>query len=199
MIIEAFVLSVVIGFTRKGSLRNLGRIPLRHFYLFCVPFLLFAAVSGIALSAGQKSLMPYIRIADIGQHAVLLIAIFLNLHMREMWMVAAGTFSNFAALAANGGAMPVSMDALKSAGLAGVLGTQPVRHALLTPETRLKPLTDVIPVHTFSPFLSQVVSVGDLLIAVGLFILIQHYMCPPKADEEQSTVAEALAEDSTGG
>lgn len=179
MIIEAFLLSVVIGLIRKGSVRNLGRIPLRHFYLFCLPFLLFAAVS--VISIGHKSWMPYIRMADIGQYVFLLIAIFLNFHMREMWLVAAGTLSNFTALAANGGMMPVSPQALESAGIAKALGSDPIRHALMTPTTHLKPLADVIPVHTFSPYLSQVISAGDILIAIGLFALAQHYMCrPPK-------------------
>lgn len=173
------MLSIIVGFIRKGSLRNLGRVPLRHFYLFCVPFLIFVVVSAVAVSSGQKSLMPYIRIADIGQYAIVLAAILLNSHIREMWVVAAGTLANLTALAANGGVMPVSSQALETAGLAEALGSQPVRHALMTPETRLRPLADVIPVRTFSPFLSQVISVGDVLIAIGLFVLIQHYMCHP--------------------
>ncbi|HET6456071.1 MAG TPA: DUF5317 domain-containing protein [Armatimonadota bacterium] len=179
MIVEAFVLSIIVGFIRKGSLRNLSRVPIRHFYLFCLPFLIFAAVSTIAVSMRHESLMPYIRPADICQYVILLAAIFLNFHMREMWVVGAGVLSNLAVLAANGGTMPVSMEALKRAGLAGALGSQPVRHAILTPETRLKPLADIIPVHTFSSFMSQVISAGDILIAIGLFILIQSYMCRP--------------------
>lgn len=184
MIIEGFLLSVVVGFIRKGRLRNLGRIPLRHFYLFCLPFLLFAAVS--LISIGHKSWMPYIRIADVGQYVFLLIAIFLNFHMREMWLVAAGTLSNFTALAANGGMMPVSPQALETAGLVRALGSDPIRHALMTPATHLKPLADVIPVHTFSAFLSQVISAGDILIAIGLFILVQHYMCYPTKEASTS-------------
>lgn len=179
MIVEAFVLSIVVGLIRKGSLRNLGRIPLRHFYLFCVPFLVFAVVSTIAVSTGHKSLMPYIHLADIGQYVILLAAIILNLHVWEMWLVGSGTLANSIVLTANGGAMPVSMHALKSTGLAGALGSQPVRHALMTPQTHLKWLADVIPVRTFSPFLSQVMSVGDVLISIGLFILVQHYICLP--------------------
>ena len=173
------MLSIVVGFIRKGSLRNLGRTPLRYFYLFCLPFFVFVAVSVIAVSISHKSLMPYIRMADIGQYVLLLTAIFLNFHMWEMWVVAAGTLANFTALAANGGTMPVSLGALKAAGLAGVLGSQPVRHAAMTPATHFKWLADIIPLRTSSLFLSQVFSIGDILIAVGIFILVQHYMCHP--------------------
>lgn len=179
MIVEAFVLSIVIGLIRKGSLQNIGRIPLRHFYLFCVPFLVFAVVSTIAVSISHKSLMPYIHLADIGQYVVLLTAVCLNLHMREMFLVGAGTLSNLVVLAVNGGAMPVSSAALKAAGLAGALGSQPVRHSLMTPQTHLKWLADVIPLPTSSPFFSQVMSVGDILVSIGLFILIQHYIRHP--------------------
>ena len=189
MILESFVLSTAVGFVRKGSLRNLSGIPLRHFYLFVLPFVLFASVLAAGPARGTLSILPYVKVISIAQYVILLAAIALNVHIREMWVVGAGTFLNFASLAANGGVMPVGTTALRIAGLTQLLNSESARHVIMTPETRLKWLADIIPVPTFSPLLSQVISIGDLVIAVGIFLLVQRYMCRPATDVKERTAS----------
>ena len=174
---------MLIGFIRRGSLHRLGEAPLRYSYLFLLPIVIFAGVYTAAGVSGDLRWVPYVRVANIGQYMVLVIAILLNLRIRHMWMAGVGTFLNFLAVAANGGVMPISEKAIRIAGLTELLSpertTRFVRHAIMTPETRLKLLTDVIPIPAQSIVFSEVVSIGDVMIAIAVFIIVQVYMCAP--------------------
>lgn len=184
MIIEAFLISIILGLVRRGSVRNLARLPLRHTFLFILPLLLFGVIAAVA--RGNPALKPFARAGNMAQYLVMLTAIMLNLHIREMLIAGFGTFLNFLALAVNNGMMPVSLNALRIAGMPNALTSDAVRHVAVTPETRLKWLTDVIPVPLGHPCLSEVASVGDALVAVAIFLLIQHYMCALSPVKEPS-------------
>jgi hypothetical protein len=179
---------MLIGFIRRGRLGNLGRAPLRHFYLFVLPFATFALAYAASRATGGDSYVTYIRAANIVQYLILLTAIGLNLHLYGMWLAGIGTFLNFLVLAVNGGVMPVSMKALQAARLTYLLEGEHsfIRHAIMTPETRLKAIADIIPVPGYGFIMPQVASIGDLLIAVAVFILIQRYMCVPASDAKAS-------------
>lgn len=80
-----------------------------------------------------------------------------------------GLALNYAVIATNG-SMPVGEDAIATAGLGGAqtaLSSDP-KHHLLEPDDRLPLLADVVPVA--APF-RQVVSVGDLVVYVGVGML----------------------------
>lgn len=179
MIIEAFILSILIGFIRRGNLGNLGRTPLRHFYLFVLPIALFAAAYYALCALGGKHFLLYIRAANLLQYVILLTAIGLNLHLSGMWLAGIGTFLNFLVMTVNGGVMPVSMKALQTARLTDLMNPEHglLRHAIMTPETHLKAIADIIPIPGYAFIMPQVASVGDLMVAVAVFVLVQRYMC----------------------
>lgn len=179
MITEAFILSILIGFIRRGKLSNLAHVPLRHFYLFILPLVIFAAAYAAMRATGNESLLPYVRAANVLQYVVLLAAIVLNLHLGGMWLAGVGTFLNALVLAVNGGVMPVGMNALRTAGLTDLLHSKQdfIRHAIMSSETHLKAIADIIPIPGFAFIMPQVASIGDLLIAVAVFIFVQQYMC----------------------
>jgi hypothetical protein len=179
LIIESFVISMLVGLIRRGSLRNLAQIPLRHTFLFVLPFLLFGCLVFLMRKTSGTEFAFSVRIGNVIQYLILLAAIALNLHIPEMRIIGAGTFLNALALTVNGGMMPVSMAALKVAGIANAICGETVRHIPMTPNTRLNFLTDVVPVYLGNPYLSAVVSIGDVVIAIGVFILIQRYLCRP--------------------
>ena len=194
MIIEAFILSVLVGFARRGSLRNLGQIPVRHLYLFVLSLVVFVGMYALAGTSGGGASMQYVRAANIIQYAILLAAIGLNRHIRGMWLVGAGTFLNFLAVAANGGVMPTSATALRTVGMTEMLSpdrtAQFVRHVIMAPEARLKLISNLIPVPGLGFVLPQVVSIGDIVIAVALFVIIQLYMCGPATDVREQAARE---------
>ena len=72
--------------------------------------------------------------------------------------------------------MPVSISALNRAGMMDVLpllkSKTYVLHSLLNEGTKLKFLTDIIPLPSPYPR-PRVLSVGDIIMAIGIFLLIQ--------------------------
>jgi len=193
MPIDAFLISILVGFARRGNLRNLAYIEIRYLYFLVVPMIVFGTVCALAIKGGNSALLPYVRWANIAQYACLVIGIALNVRLPEMRLALVGVFSNFLVIAANGGVMPMSAKALTTAGLGQFL--QPgraahfTRYMIMTPATHLKPLADVIAIPLFPSLppvlaaaVAQVVSIGDVLISVAVFILVQRYMCRKPAD-----------------
>jgi hypothetical protein len=97
--------------------------------------------------------------------------LWLNRHLRTIWIAAFGLALNTIVMTANGGQMPVSAAALKAAGLEGFLRfmqtSSDAVHNLIGPDTKLWFLSDVIPL----PWFKKVISPGDafLFLSVLLF------------------------------
>ena len=75
--------------------------------------------------------------------------------------------------------MPVSIKALKFSKLYNELTLleegRILTHVLIDKSTKLSILSDIIPIP--KPYLfPKIISLGDILIAIGLFVLIQTYM-----------------------
>ncbi len=91
-----------------------------------------------------------------------------NRHLKSLYLVLLGLFLNTLVIFANGGHMPVSLPALRQAGIGGfeaILRTKgDAVHALLDETTRLPFLGDVIPL----PPLQKVISPGDVFVLLGL-------------------------------
>lgn len=138
------------------------------------------AVEMLGVSKHGGPLRLVIRSANIVQYVVLLAAIAANFHMREMWLAGFGTFLNALVVAVNGGAMPVSARALRAAGYEELLRPEVVskfvRHSIMSSSTHLKLFADIIPIPKLLILPPQVLSIGDALVAVAVFIFVQRYM-----------------------
>jgi hypothetical protein len=116
------------------------------------------------------------------------ISVLRNIRMPGMVVVALGSISNLAAIAANGGAMPADPGALALAGLDG-----PGSHtnSVVLADPVLRPLTDIFAIPASWP-LANVFSVGDLLIGAGIVIVIAAAMrARPAAGRPASDAAPA--------
>lgn len=93
-----------------------------------------------------------------------------NMQIEGMWLIALGGLGNAAVIALNGGVMYVSRSALETVGLYplpdGFLNAEVLEHP------RISFLGDVFPI----PPLNTVVSLGDILIAIGAMVLV-HGVC----------------------
>jgi hypothetical protein len=112
-------------------------------------------------------------------YLLLFIGLWYNRDSKYFRIIALGVFLNFIVIFANGGRMPVSIEALKAAGLTHLIGPlvedKITTHQVLTSSTRLKFLADVLVLPKPYP-LPKAFSVGDLLMAVGMFWLITDAM-----------------------
>ena len=130
------------------------------------------------------------RVGDLGpplyvaSTALVFVAVLRNLAIRGMPLVAAGAASNLAAIVANGGYMPTSTSAAAEFGRSA---PETYSNSAIVESPALAPLTDVIPLPQWLPF-ANIVSVGDILIAAGIVVVIAAAMragrLRPAADAE---------------
>jgi hypothetical protein len=149
-----------------GRLKRLAELDIR------VPWtvLLSAAIQVGITSAhrgGSHALHVVLHFMSYGLVVWFLIA---NRRFVGMPVLALGAALNVVAITANGGVMPAWGTAIRLAGLdekAGFDNSVPVSHA------HLQFLGDVIPVPGPWP-IGNVLSIGDLLIFAGAFVLLHH-------------------------
>ena len=147
----------------------LGRDPRSLLKIqFCFPYLLLGGFGGEILLAA---------LAHYGamQNRFLLVAAFLavaaglfaNRRLPGVWLILSGTAVNIAELLLNGGRMPVSLSALRIAGVPvrASLFVHNTRHVRMTPAT-WNWLGDWI------PFIHQVLSPGDVCVAAGIVLFL---------------------------
>lgn len=172
MIILLFFLAagIVVGRVRGGTLGRLGEAHLSWTPIIFVGVVLQGTAAYIDVPAAATGL------ALASHLAVFAFAAF-NAKRPGMTLLAFGGLLNFLVVAANG-AMPVSPSALVRAGL----GTPAVGfpdvgglHEILTDQSRLRFLADVIPIRP----LRHVVSPGDLALWTGLLLAVQGLMVGP--------------------
>lgn len=159
-------LAMTIAVLRGGRLANLGDIHLRMWWLLPLGFLLQIATAWIPDSASW---------AEEGGLALILVSfvpllglVILNRDRTGMWLAGVGVLMNFSVIALNGG-MPVLAEAAEVAGgfAGGALALgESYKHVALDETTRLSFLADVIPIRLANQ--GQVVSLGDVFLAVGL-------------------------------
>jgi hypothetical protein len=97
-----------------------------------------------------------------------------NPHLRGLWFVGLGLFSNALVIFANKGHMPVSSEALYRVGMESFIPRLQQQydavHTLMTESSRLWFLADVIPVSILG--YTNVISIGDVYLMVGIALTI---------------------------
>jgi Family of unknown function (DUF5317) len=165
---------LVIGALLRGSVDNLERLRL-HWPWLALAGLVFQAV--LFTPTGVSAFGTFAPALYVASTAAVLIAVLRNIQLAGMPIVAIGSVSNLAAIVANGGSMPTTAAALAAAGLNGP-GTATNSIVLVSPA--LAPLTDVYAIPAGLP-LANVFSVGDVLIALGIVVVIVTAMRRPAA------------------
>lgn len=166
MILAASVpIGLVVGVLIGGSLDSLTALRLRWPWL-AVAGLAFQAI--LFTEAGATIAGPAGPGLYVASTAAVLVTVLRNIRLTGMPVVAIGSLSNLAAVIANGGVMPTTAAALAAAGLVGP-GTYTNSAVLASPA--LGPLTDVYAIPAGLP-LANVFSVGDVLIALGIALVI---------------------------
>lgn len=159
-------IAMALAVVRGGRLSNLGDIQLRMWWLLPLGFLLQIAAAWIPASASWADTAGNFLI--LISFVPLLILVILNRSRPGMWLAGVGVLMNFAVIVLNSG-MPVLAGAAEVA--SGFSGSElsladTYKHTMLDASTRLPFLGDVIPIRLFNQ--GQVVSLGDVFLAVGL-------------------------------
>jgi hypothetical protein len=177
-VLLAFVLllaGVVVGVLRGGSLENINRVRFR------LPWLVFI---GLALQMGAEAAASRFPGIQRGVAGPLVLAIsygfvgtfvVLNVRFPGALLIGLGLVLNLSVILANGG-MPVSLWAMKVSGSHAATHLQnSVKHQVMGRGSRLGFLGDIIPVPPLG-----IVSVGDVVLGAGVFVLVTRLMAPDK-------------------
>lgn len=190
MIFDGVLISLIVGFLRRGSLRGIADLKLKAGLVF--PFLLIIQLGIYGFQSKFEFLLYISGFLFIVIYILGMYFLWLNRHHYGFPLILAGVFLNFLVMALNGGRMPVSVDA------AMILDPNYIeilkngiyaKHTLLTESTRLAFLGDVIPLTSPYPK-SRVISIGDVFMSIGVFIFIQQLMLDHKqtSDVGPSTI-----------
>lgn len=182
MIFETIILSTIIGKINKGKIKNIERLYIKGWYFIVLSFIINIA-SLLIITKTQGSLADSLKenfyIIHISIYLLLIIGLSFNFKELGLSIATIGTFFNFLPLLFNNGKMPVSPNGLISSKLYGQLflleRNQILTHSLLDNNTKIKVLCDIIPLSAPYPF-PKIISIGDILISLGVFILIYTYM-----------------------
>lgn len=168
--------AVLAGWLRGGRLRHLAALPFRGGALAVIAaaaqaLFALAPSSGVALvltAASQIALLAFL---------------WLNRFLAGALLIATGSLLNTVVVLANG-AMPVSREAVLAIGRhPGEV--QPGRHRLMTDADVLPQLADIVAL----PLLRTIVSVGDIVLAAGLGLLVVAAMASPRATRSRLDAA----------
>ncbi|HWQ88993.1 MAG TPA: DUF5317 domain-containing protein [Desulfitobacteriaceae bacterium] len=174
MLIETVILAIVVSLIDGGRIGRLGWLDLRGLWLipsaWAIQIVVYwAAVKGMGM--GPEWVSP---VLDTASYFLLLIFAGNNWYLPGMRILALGIFLNTLVIAVNGGMMPVDSFYLPEASRQALLAGQGT-HGLLTPATHLSLLADRIFI-SIAGFIKQLISLGDILIDAGSFLLIYKTM-----------------------
>lgn len=180
MVYDGILLSLIIGFIRGGNLKGIAELSIKWGWIFPVLLLLQFAIyyfQNKVAWVGQLSPFVFIAVYIVG-----MALLWVNKHHPGLTLILIGVFLNFVVMAANGGRMPVSVEAASVLDPYYVQALQSDlygKHQMLTESTRFAFLGDIIPITKPYPR-DQVISIGDVVMNVGIFIFIQHLMVGKK-------------------
>ena len=170
MFLSAIVLAIIAGALAGGGLPRLADLKLRWLWLLGLALALRIAAVQLrgagAVDAGVSSW------AFIAVYVLLFAWLWGNWRVPGLQVAAVGIGLNALAIVLNGGAMPIWGGAFEAAGFSlGALAGDPF-HELLTTDSittfiaRGGLFGDVVPIPI--PFIRDVVSIGDVLLALGI-------------------------------
>lgn len=182
MVIETITLSFIFGKIKGGKIRNLENLYINGWGLFVLSFILeIVSLLIVTRSNGKLSVIVennffYVHLFI---YILLIVGLIMNFHSKGLRIVLFGSILNFLVLLLNNGKMPVSIKTFKYSNLYNQLNLleegRIITHSLVDKNTKLAFLGDIIPVP--KPYIfPKIISIGDILISIGLFILIYSYI-----------------------
>jgi hypothetical protein len=180
-ILYAIPVGIVIGFLAGGRLDRLADLRLRWVPLILLGLLVQVAIFTDAIGRLVGDAGPAIYVAST---AAVFVAVLRNVTVRGVALIAAGAGCNLAAIVANGGWMPADPKALAAIG--GL--SDGYTNSIVVADPALGPLTDIFALPAWLP-LSNVFSIGDVLIGVGIAVTIAFAMRPGRTAPGDGTTA----------
>ncbi len=178
---EAILLGLLFGWLRKGDINNFNKIDLRGWTLIGLALLIQGAIL-IDFNFKTYYISSFYPFLYTGSFVFLLTFIYLHRNYRGLLAIGTGILLNLIVIIANNGLMPVDGTIIPPDVLEALAaGNKSPFHTLMNDNTVLKILGD-----RFSFFYrpNQLLSIGDLVIAVGVFVFVQETMLINNDDDD---------------
>ena len=187
ILLAVLILGLVTVPLAGGRLTRLADIELRH---------LWAVVTAIGLQILIISVFPdRYEWTHVPLHLASYVFagwfVWANRALPGMVVIGLGALCNAIAIVANGGVMPASPTALRAAGI-GTSTDGEFANSTVVEDPNLLFLGDVFSIPDSWPIIDNVFSVGDVLIAIGIVILL-HGVCGSRLVPERFRGASAPA------
>ncbi len=174
---EGIIIGLLLGKLNGGRLRNLERLSIRAW-----PLILSAFVLQIyPIFFGKDSLYQGFQLYSYAiSYLLLIICVVLNLNQKGVWLILVGLLMNAAVVFLNQMRMPISFSGLEMAGLQEMMqNIQKGEILYYIPLDSAKNWTKILGKYIVIPKpypFAKVVSIGDLLMTVGLVLWIRGKM-----------------------
>lgn len=172
MFAVSIISAIIIGLLLKGHLSNLKYLRIKSVFLifasYGVELLAKMLIKGNIIEIGKISF-----ILHLITYILIFIMLFKNRHSLGMQFIGGGTLLNAIVIFANGGMMPIGTYALRKLDIPLTSKVQGMYH--ITHEGTYFPyLGDILPVYLWK--VGFILSLGDLLIMVGIILMIVQTM-----------------------
>ncbi len=172
-LLPAVAIAVIVTWALGGTMSRLGTLTFRaRGAIYVALGVQIAIFSPIADGNGSV-----VRIGQLVSYLLIVTFLVVNWRIRGMSVVALGAGANTAVIAANGGLMPVDPSAAEASGWPLELWANGGYHntILANADTHLAFLGDIIALPS-SP-ITAAISVGDLLLFAGAFLVVYRACC----------------------
>lgn len=167
MFFLAIIIAIIIGYALKGKLKNIDASKVKCLSLAFIAFFLeFMVLALIRRKIMQIGALTYI--SDVIIYSLLLTFTYANRKNKWLLLLGIGALLNAVVIFANGGAMPVSQEIVKSFGYDKDVAMQGL-YKLADKNTKLYFLADIIPIRYPR---AGIASVGDITEVLGMAIFI---------------------------
>ncbi|HHX18409.1 MAG TPA: DUF5317 domain-containing protein [Clostridium sp.] len=174
VILLAIILGILIG-TIKGKKFDISCIGIEKMWLVLLAFGI-QTITRIFSMKGLSFLVKYSWITQGVVFVLLFIALWYNRKHFGLWIIALGASLNALVMMVNGGRMPVSIEKLENVNMPEFIellkSGADNKHVVMSELTKLNFLADIFYLPGFLGKGAYVFSVGDYVVAVGLFIFV---------------------------
>ncbi len=190
MLLIAVILGVIAGLLAGGRLSNLLSARLRYGALIVAALLLRIATQWLidqGVEVIDQLRLPLFAIS----FGLLAFSLWLNRSQPGLLLAMVGVSANGLAIVLNDGFMPVYLPAVEMTGLS-TTDLSPTFHVLLPTQLGVEfllrggPIGDVLPV--MLPFLANVISIGDVLLAAGVAWFLFSAIARGTSDPDEGVV-----------
>jgi hypothetical protein len=171
----AIISGVIFGLLARGKISNLFELKFEKAWIIMLALFIQVAAQVLSLKGVEFAIRYSLFIQGI-MFCMVIVCLWYNRRYIGVWFIGLGCILNALVMMLNDGKMPISYNALAKADLLWTLDSFRAgadgRHTIVNEATRLPLLADTMHPPFFFDYFMKVVSIGDLIVIWGLFLLV---------------------------